>query len=278
MSNVSVRDLWMEYGGQMVLERVNLEIPSGEFCALVGPSGCGKTTFLRLLLAMERPTRGTIAVDGQPLPEEPGPDRGVVFQRYSAFPHLTVLGNVVLGLEFKQAPVLGRLFGKTRARAMEQAMSILAAVGLEQACDKYPAELSGGMQQRLSIAQALVRKPRILLMDEPFGALDPGTKVQMYDLVRGLWRDERMTVFMVTHDLKEGFSLATRMLAFDKVRHDPIEPGAFGATVTFNIPLDEKAERAAIVGAPPFLIPTHGDDPEGILSSAGTARHGGDVR
>jgi NitT/TauT family transport system ATP-binding protein len=247
MSRVTVRDLWMDYAGQMVLERVNLDIPSGEFCALVGPSGCGKTTFLRLLLAMERPTRGRILLDGQPLPQEPGPDRGVVFQRYSAFPHLTVLGNVVLGLELKRAPLLGRLFGAARRKAEDDAMGVLAAVGLDHARDKYPGELSGGMQQRLSIAQALVRKPRVLMMDEPFGALDPGTKAQMYDLVRGLWRDERMTVFMVTHDLKEGFTLATRVLAFDKVRHDPDEPGAYGATVTLDLPLDEKAERAEIV-------------------------------
>lgn len=252
MSHVSVRNLWMEYGDQVVLERVNLEIPSGEFCALVGPSGCGKTTFLRLLLAMEQPTRGSIMVDGMQLPPEPGPDRGVVFQRYSVFPHLTVLDNVVLGLDFAAAPALGRLFGARRRQAVEQASHVIDAVGLSQARDKYPAELSGGMQQRLSIAQALVRKPKILLMDEPFGALDPGTKAQMYDLVRGLWREVRMTVFMVTHDLKEGFSLATRVLAFDKVRHDPDEPAAFGATITFNLPLDEKAERAEIVAKLPL--------------------------
>ncbi|MEW5729248.1 MAG: ABC transporter ATP-binding protein [Pseudomonadota bacterium] len=247
MSRVTVHDLWMEYGDQVVLERIELDIPSGEFCAMVGPSGCGKTTFLRLLLAMERPTRGRILVDGRPLPPEPGPDRGVVFQRYSAYPHLSVLGNVLLGLEFGRSPLLGRLFGSARRRAADEAMAVIEAVGLAHARDKYPAELSGGMQQRLSIAQALVRKPRVLLMDEPFGALDPGTKAQMYDLVRALWREERMTVFMVTHDLKEGFGLGTRVLAFDKTRNDPDEPGRYGATITFNLPLDEKAERAQVV-------------------------------
>ena len=241
-------------------ERVNLDIPSGEFCAMVGPSGCGKTTFLRLLLAMERPTRGRILVDGRPLPPEPGPDRGVVFQRYSAYPHLTVLGNVVLGLEFQRAPLLARLFGAARRRAEDEAMAVVDAVGLSHARDKYPAEVSGGMQQRLSIAQALVRKPKVLMMDEPFGALDPGTKAQMYELVQGLWRDERMTVFMVTHDLKEGFTLGTRVLAFDKTRHDPDEPGAYGATVTFNLPLDEKAERAEIVARLPALAASDADE------------------
>lgn len=252
MSRVRVDDLWMEYGDQTVLERINLDIPSGEFCALVGPSGCGKTTFLRLLLAMETPTRGTIRVDDKALPSEPGPDRGVVFQRYSAYPHLTVEDNVVLGLEFARAPLLGKLFGTRRRQAREEVAHVIDMVGLSHARNKYPSELSGGMQQRLSIAQALVRKPRVLLMDEPFGALDPGTKAQMYDLVRGLWREERMTVFMVTHDIKEGFSLATRVLAFDKVRNDPDEPGAYGATITFNLPLDEKAERAEIVSVPPI--------------------------
>ncbi|MBR9971445.1 ABC transporter ATP-binding protein [Magnetospirillum sulfuroxidans] len=249
MSRVTVDNLWMEYGEQVVLERVSLEIPSGEFCALVGPSGCGKTTFLRLLLAMERPTKGSIRIDGQPLAREPGPDRGVVFQRYSAYAHLTVEENVVLGLEFARAPLLGRLFGAKKRQALDEVRATIDAVGLDHARTKYPAELSGGMQQRLSIAQALVRKPRILLMDEPFGALDPGTKAQMHDLVRQLWRAEKMTVFMVTHDIQEGFGLGTRVLAFDKVRHDPDAPEAYGATITLNLPLDDKPERAEIVHA-----------------------------
>ncbi len=254
MSHVSVRNLWMEYGGATVLERISIEIPSGEFCALVGPSGCGKTTFLRLLLAMEQPTRGRILLDGAPLPPEPGPDRGVVFQKYSVFPHLTVIDNVVLGLDLAGAPLAGRLFGARRRRAKEAALEILRKVGLDHALDKYPAELSGGMQQRLSIAQAVVMKPKVLLMDEPFGALDLGTKAQMYDLIRGLWRETRLTVFMVTHDLKEGFALATRVLAFDKARRDPHAPGAYGATVTLNLPLDEKAERAEIVAKVKTLL------------------------
>ncbi|WP_448206999.1 ATP-binding cassette domain-containing protein [Azospirillum sp. sgz302134] len=250
MSNVSVRDLWMEYPNQVVLERVNLEIPSGEFCALVGPSGCGKTTFLRLLLGEERPTRGAILLDGKPLVAEPGPDRGVVFQRYSVFPHLTVLENVILGREFAGSRLLGRLFGARRRAAMEEATGVLEAVGLGNHLTKYPAELSGGMQQRLAIAQALILKPKILLLDEPFGALDPGTKVQMYELLLRLWSEEKMTVFMVTHDLKEGFTLGTRVLAFDKVRVDPTDPGAYGATVTYNLPLTEKkAAQARLVPA-----------------------------
>jgi NitT/TauT family transport system ATP-binding protein len=230
----------MEYPGQIVLERINLEIASGEFCVLLGPSGCGKTTFLRLLLSMERPTRGEILLDGEKLPPEPGPDRGVVFQRYSVFPHLTVVGNVILGLEFSGSGLMGKLYGAARRRAIEEADRIIDSVGLTAARDKYPGQLSGGMQQRLAIAQTLIRKPKLLLLDEPFGALDPGTKLQMYELITRLWREEKITIFMVTHDLREGFTLATRVLTFDKVRVDPGAPGAYGATITYNLPLERR--------------------------------------
>jgi NitT/TauT family transport system ATP-binding protein len=243
MSAVEIRNLWKEYGDQVVLERINLSVPSGEFCALIGPSGCGKTTFLRMMLGMEQPTRGTVTLDGAPLPKEPGPDRGVVFQRYSVFPHLTVLENVLLGLEFERSPLLGKLFGARRRAAVPEANAVIDEVGLRDSVDKYPGELSGGMQQRLAIAQTLVRRPKVLLLDEPFGALDAGTKVQMYELVRRLWRENGMTVFMVTHDVKEGFALATRVLAFDKVRRDPQAPGAYGANITYDLPLNAKAER-----------------------------------
>jgi NitT/TauT family transport system ATP-binding protein len=235
MSAVSVRDVWMEYPGQMVLERINLSLGAGEFCAVVGPSGCGKTTFLRMLLSIERPTRGEILLDGQALPPEPRADRGVVFQRYAVFPHLRVIDNVVLGLAFTEARLTGRLFGAARRRAEAQAEAMLQSVGLLPARDKYPAQLSGGMQQRLALAQALILKPRLLLLDEPFGALDPGTKAQMHALLTDLWRERAMTVLMVTHDLSEAFSLATRVVAFDRLRIDPQAPGAFGATITFDI-------------------------------------------
>ena len=116
MSALSLRDVWVEYGDQVVLERINLDIAAGAFLSVVGPSGAGKSTFLRLILGQERPTRGAILIDGEPLPAEPGPDRGVVFQRYSVFPHLTVLGNVLLAFEFAQSPWLCRLTGAARRR------------------------------------------------------------------------------------------------------------------------------------------------------------------
>src|SRR5438046_9002099 len=118
MSAITVRDVWVEYGDQIVLEALNLDIASGSFVTVVGPSGCGKSTFLRMVLGQERPTRGSLRLDGMPLPAEPGADRGVVFQRYSVFPHLTVLGNVLTGFEFGESPFLGKLFGSARRRAI----------------------------------------------------------------------------------------------------------------------------------------------------------------
>ncbi|OBS39310.1 lauroyl acyltransferase [Pseudomonas syringae pv. syringae] len=248
MSFISVRNVWQQYADQLVLEGLNLDVAEGEFCTLVGASGCGKSTFLRLLLGQESASRGVITLDGTPLRNEPDASRGVVFQRYSVFPHLSVLDNVALGLELPRSPWLGRLFGQAKSEAREHAAQLLGKVGLGHALDKYPTQLSGGMQQRLAIAQALIMKPRVLLLDEPFGALDPGIRKDMHHLLLDLWRETKLTVFMVTHDLSEGFNLGTRLLVFDKVRHDPHAPGAYGARITYDIPLnsERRAERAAI--------------------------------
>lgn len=246
---IEARNVWQQYGDQVVLERLNLRVAEGEFCTLVGASGCGKSTFLRLLLGQERPSRGEIRLGGAPIAAEPDAHRGVVFQRYSVFPHLSVLDNVALGLELPHAPLLGRLLGGAKRRAREEAAAMLARVGLGHALAKYPAQLSGGMQQRLAIAQALVTKPRVLLLDEPFGALDPGIRKDMHALLLELWQETRLTVFMVTHDLSEGFTLGTRLMVFDKPRVDPHAPGAYGARITYDIPLNE-ARRAAVLPAP----------------------------
>ncbi|HCJ31231.1 MAG TPA: lauroyl acyltransferase [Pseudomonas sp.] len=256
---IQVNNVWQEYADQVVLERLNLSINEGEFCTLVGASGCGKSTFLRLLLGQERPSRGEILLDGSPIANEPDASRGVVFQRYSVFPHLSVLDNVALGLELPKAPLLGRLFGRSKREAREQAETILRKVGLVHSLDKYPAQLSGGMQQRLAIAQALIMKPRVLLLDEPFGALDPGIRKDMHELLLQLWQETRLTVFMVTHDLSEGFTLGTRILVFDKTRIDPHAPGAYGARVTYDIPLnsDRRAARTAIGELPAQLGHLH---------------------
>ncbi|MES2821631.1 MAG: ABC transporter ATP-binding protein [Pseudomonadota bacterium] len=252
---IQVENLWQEYGDQVVLERLNLSVREGEFCTLVGASGCGKSTFLRLLLGQERASRGKILLDGTPLASEPDASRGVVFQRYSVFPHLSVLDNVAIGLELPRSRLLGRLLGRAKREARERAAQMLAKVGLGHALDKYPSQLSGGMQQRLAIAQALIMQPRVLLLDEPFGALDPGIRKDMHALLLELWRETRLTVFMVTHDLSEGFSLGTRLLVFDKVRVDPHAPTAFGARITYDIPLnsDRRAARDAVDALTPNL-------------------------
>jgi NitT/TauT family transport system ATP-binding protein len=237
MSALSFRNVWVEYGNQVVLERINIEIASGTFLSIVGPSGAGKSTLLRLILGQERPTQGKVLLDGEPFPAEPGPDRGIVFQRYSVFPHLTVLGNVLLGYEFAERPLTARLIGASRREAIEKSRALIEAVGLGPHSNKYPSALSGGMQQRLAIAQALAKRPRVLLLDEPFGALDPGTRVQMHALIKPLWSDLKMTIVMVTHDIKEAFRLATRLIALDRPRNDPQAPERFGAKITYDLDL-----------------------------------------
>ena len=266
MSFIQVQNVWKEYGDQIVLEDISFEIEARSFVMLVGPSGCGKTTFLRMLLGEAAPTRGKILVDGKPLAAEPNSDRGVVFQRYSVFPHLTALHNVMLGAEIAQSPLLGRLFGARRRAVEEQARELIAHVGLTGAEDKYPAAMSGGMQQRLALAQALMRQPKILLLDEPFGALDPGIRADIQALMRKLWNETELTVVMVTHDLAEAFRLGTRVIAFERRRNRPEEKERYGATISRDLEIwppriagaklftrpgqDDLAESGAMPGRP----------------------------
>ena len=242
MATVSIHNVWKSYGPQVVLENLRLEVADHEFVTIVGASGCGKSTFLRLLLGVEQPTRGQILIDGQPIRPEPDPARGIVFQRYSLFPHLTAIENLVLGLEFKRSRLLGRLFGARRRAALERASGMLEAVGLGPSRDRYPAQMSGGMQQRLAIAQAVICEPRILLLDEPFGALDPGITSDMHQLILKLWADNGMTIFMISHDIRESFELGTRLLTFDRLRNDPQSPEAYGASITYDIPLTHRSQ------------------------------------
>ena len=237
MAAIEIKNLWKEYGQDVVLERLNAKVEEGEFVTVVGASGCGKTTFLKMMLGTESPTRGQLLLDGKPIPDEPDETRGIVFQRYSVLPHLTAVENVMLAGELESSRWLGRVFGGKRRALREQAEEMLASVGLDQALGKYPHELSGGMQQRLALAQALIKKPRILLLDEPFGALDPGIRRDMHELVLDLWRKQDLTVFMITHDLAEGFFLGTRMWVFDKERLDPQTPGSYGARITYDLPV-----------------------------------------
>jgi NitT/TauT family transport system ATP-binding protein len=191
MNNIELKKLWKEYGDNVVLENINLTVRAGEFITLVGASGCGKTTFLKMLLGTEKPSRGKLLLDGDPIRDEPDADRGIVFQRYSVFPHLNVIENVMLGVEFGQSRLLGRCFGNKRRQVREQAQEMLELVGLGHVANQYPTSLSGGMQQRLAIAQALIKQPKVLLLDEPFGALDPGIRSDMHALILDIWQKNR---------------------------------------------------------------------------------------
>ncbi|MYM63213.1 ATP-binding cassette domain-containing protein [Pseudomaricurvus sp. HS19] len=236
---IEVKNVWKQYGDAVILEGMNVSVKEGEFVTLVGTSGCGKSTFLNMLLGTVSPSRGEILLDGEPIADEPGPDRGIVFQQYSVFPHMTVLENVIATKAFQKPGATGYLFGGARRAAKAEATEMLEQVGLGHALKRYPHELSGGMKQRLAIAQALLGRPRILLLDEPFGALDPGIRADMHELVLKLWREYKLTVFMVTHDLKEGFYLGTRLWVFDKLRHDPHAPNRFGANITYDLPVGQ---------------------------------------
>lgn len=183
----------------------------GEFIAILGPSGCGKSTILRMIAGLQPQhpaTTGDVLVAGQPV-TGPGPDRGMVFQDYTSFDNRTVLDNVAFGLECR---------GVAEEERNAEAREWITKVGLNVASDagKYPHELSGGMRQRVAIARTLILRPRIILMDEPFGALDPHTRMQMQDLLVGLWREVQATVFFVTHSIDESVYLGDRVFILSR--------------------------------------------------------------
>jgi len=235
MNLVEAKNIWKTYGDNIILENLNFSMKEGEFCTLVGPSGCGKTTFLRMLLGIEEPTKGKLLFEGKDYPKEPSDERGIVFQRYSTLNHLNVIDNVIIGLEFEKSKFFGKLFGKEKKEAYKKADEILKAVGLQDARYKFPHELSGGMKQRLSIAQSLVKKPKLLLLDEPFGALDPGISLDMHELLLDIQSKLNFSVVMVTHDISEAFKLGTRVLVFDKVKVDENYPNRYGSTIVNDI-------------------------------------------
>ena len=196
-----VKNLSKRFGDKTVLEDINFSMQSGEFVTFVGSSGCGKSTLLRLIAGLDHPSSGTIHVDGSTV-QGPGPDRGMVFQRYSLYPWLNAADNVAFGM---------RLQGMTSNDVRDRTAYFLEVVGLQDAATKLPRELSGGMQQRVAIARALATNPSVLLLDEPFGALDLQIRETMQDFLLKLWERTGLTVLLITHDVEEALVLAQRV-------------------------------------------------------------------
>jgi ABC-type nitrate/sulfonate/bicarbonate transport system ATPase subunit len=195
-------------GAKLALKDISFTIEDlpnvGELITVVGPSGCGKSTVLRIIAGLKPHfphSSGEVLVLGKPV-KEPGPDRGLVDQKYSLLPHLNVLENIAFGL---------RLRGTGRSERLDRASEWIKKVGLDGSEKKFPSELSGGMQQRVAIAATLILQPRILLMDEPFGALDPGIRLRMQELLIQLWNEQQSTVFLVTHSVEEAVYLGDRV-------------------------------------------------------------------
>jgi NitT/TauT family transport system ATP-binding protein len=201
-----VRDLEKSFGKDenkhVAFGHVSLDIHRREFICVVGPSGCGKSTFARIVAGLDAATGGELLLDGHPV-GSPGPDRGMVFQGYTLFPWLTVKRNIMFGLEMQ---------GENATIAETEARQWLSMVGLSKFEDAYPHELSGGMKQRVAIARALANKPRILIMDEPFAALDAQTRCQMQEYLIQIWKQVDITILFITHDLDEAAYLADRIL------------------------------------------------------------------
>lgn len=189
-------------GGTVALQATDLKVEENDFITILGPSGCGKSTLLRMVAGLESASAGRIALDGHAV-AAPGADRGMVFQSYTLFPWLTVLQNVCFGLREKGLPL-------EEQHAI--ANPFIAKVGLKGFEHHYPKQLSGGMQQRTALARALANEPRILLMDEPFGALDHQTRELMQELLLGIWEEQRKTVLFVTHDIDEAIFMANRVV------------------------------------------------------------------
>ncbi len=199
-------------GDRVALSPTSFEVGDGEFVTLVGPSGCGKSTSLYMIAGLEESSGGEILLDGAPV-RGPGADRGMVFQNYTLFPWLTVLENTRFSFELEANKDYSLTEGQVMSR-VGRVYSLLDLVGLQQFYHAYPRELSGGMKQRVAIARALANRPKVLLMDEPFGALDAQTREEMQELLLLLSAHEKMSVLFVTHDVEEAVYLSTRVLVF----------------------------------------------------------------
>lgn len=257
---LEVRDLGKRFespqGECTALNGINFKTHRREFVCVIGPSGCGKSTLIRILAGLERQTSGSVLLDGKPV-QGPGADRGMVFQGYTLFPWLTVKKNVMFGLKMN---------GHSTLHAEREALQWLDLVGLTKFANAYPHQLSGGMKQRVAIARALANRPRILLMDEPFGALDAQTRAKMQTHLLDIWRNIDVTVLFITHDLDEAIFLADRILVLkanpgevQELIEVPVARPRDYSQVTSPQFLATKARLEALIH-PPAVAHDDGDD------------------
>jgi NitT/TauT family transport system ATP-binding protein len=236
---VDFKNVWLAYNEELLaandfaVEDINLQTKDGEFIAIVGPSGCGKSTFMKLATGLKMPSQGSIHIDGQPVT---GPLKvvGMAFQAPTLLPWRTTLDNVLLPLEIVE-PYRSQFKAK-KAEFIERAKKLLATVGLAGYENKFPWELSGGMQQRASICRALIHEPKMLLLDEPFGALDAFTREELWNVLRDLWSQQKFNVILVTHDLREAVYLADTVYVMSK------RPGRFLEKKQIDLPRPRNLE------------------------------------
>lgn len=230
---ISVQDVSISFGSgaeaHLAVQTTSLDIAAGEFVCILGPSGCGKSTLMNAIAGYVKPSTGQVLVDDEKV-EKPGPDRGMVFQQYSLLPWKTVYENVAFG---------PKMAGQSRTQAGSTANTFLELVGLKKFGGRYPAELSGGMQQRVGIARALANYPSVLLMDEPFGALDAQTRLMMQESLLEIWRKFGTTVVFVTHDVDEAVFLADRVLIMSAA------PGRIIEDVKIDLPRPRSTDMAS---------------------------------
>ena len=230
-SKLEVREICKSFPGRgkelVVLEKISFQLAPREFVCLVGASGCGKSTLLNIVAGLTAPSAGQVLVDGQTVTARPGSDRGMVFQGYTLYPWLTVSQNIAFGLQLRKM---------SKAEQRERVTYYLNVVGLTQFAKAYPKQLSGGMKQRVAIARALANEPEVLLMDEPFGALDAQTKEQMQQFLLELWEQTHTTVLMITHDVEEAIFLSQRIYVMSS------HPGRLQLEMPVRLPADRHLE------------------------------------